>query len=68
MTYLYMDFVLVSCQSKSPKFINARERADEGSRPMLDVNCSCFSLCEAFGDARLAERSRTVPSNFFIHL
>ena len=60
-----MDFVLVSCQSKSPKFINAREQADEGSRPMLGVNCSCFSLREAFGDARLAERSRTVPPNFY---
>ena len=60
-----MDFVLVSCQSKSPKFINAREQADEGSRPMLGVNCSCFSLCEAFGDAQWTERSRTVPPNFY---
>ena len=60
-----MDFVLVSCPLKSPKFNSTREQADEGSRPMLGVNCSCFSLREAFGDARLAERSRTVPPNFY---
>ena len=60
-----MVFVLVSCPLKSPKFNSTREQADEGSRPMLGVNCSCFSLREAFGDARLAERSRTVPPNFY---
>lgn len=32
---------------------------------MLGVNCSCFSLCEAFGDAQWTERSRTVPPNFY---
>lgn len=65
MTYLDMDFVLVSCPLKSPKFNSTREQADEGSRPMLGVNCSCFSLCEAFGDAQWTERSRTVPPNFY---
>ena len=63
-----MDFVLVSCPLKSPKFNSTREQADEGSRPILGVNCSCFSLCEAFGDAQWTERSRTVPPNFFSFL
>ena len=61
-----MDFVLVSRHLKIAKNSSTREQADEGSRPMLGVNCSCFSLCEAFGDAQWTERSRLKFRTFII--
>ena len=62
MTYLYMDFVLVSRHLKIAKNSSTREQADEGSRPMLGVNCLLTSR-ESQSDTTLTIGALSIPAN-----